>query len=98
MIQVSHERPRRVRDWNEWGTRTCLDHPGRFGLFASLPLPNVDLALAEIAYAYDVLHADGIGLSTNEGDIWLSDDRNWPVLAELNRRKRGGLCPSGCDV
>jgi 6-methylsalicylate decarboxylase len=81
----SSERARRVRDWNEWGTRTCLDHPGRFGLFASLPLPSIDLALAEIAYAYDVLHADGIGLSTTEGDIWLSDERNWPIFAELNR-------------
>ena len=83
----SHQRPRRVRDWNEWGTRTCLDHPGRFGLFASIPVPNIDLAVAEIAYAYEVLHADGIGLSTNEGDIWLSDERNWPVFAELNHRK-----------
>jgi predicted TIM-barrel fold metal-dependent hydrolase len=83
----SRERPRRVRDWNEWATRTCLDHPGRFGLFASIPVPNIDLAVAEIAYAYDVLHADGIGLSTNEDDIWLSDERNWPVFAELNYRK-----------
>ena len=64
-----------------------MDHPGRFGLFASLPLPHVDLALAEIAYAYDVLRADGIGVSTNEGDIWLGDERNWPMFAELNRRK-----------
>jgi predicted TIM-barrel fold metal-dependent hydrolase len=83
----SKERPRRVRDWNEWGIRTCLDHPGRFGLFASIPVPDIDLALVEITYAYDVLHADGIGLSTNEGDIWLGDERNWPVFAELNRRK-----------
>src|SRR4249919_1717493 len=39
----SKDRPGRVRDWNEWGARTCLDHPGRFGLFASLPLPHVEL-------------------------------------------------------
>ena len=83
----SDARPARIRAWNEWGARACGDHPGRFGLFASLPLPDVDLALAEIAYAYDVLHVDGIGLSTNEGDIWLSDERNTPVLAELDRRK-----------
>lgn len=83
----SRERPQRVRDWNEWGTRVCSDHPGRFGLFASLPVPDIDLALSELAYAYDVLRADGIGLSTNEGDIWISDERNWPLFAELNRRK-----------
>ena len=77
----------RIRTSNEWGARACGDHPGRFGLFASLPLPDVDLALAEIAYAYDVLRVDGIGLSTNEGDTWLSDERYAPVLAELDRRK-----------
>jgi predicted TIM-barrel fold metal-dependent hydrolase len=83
----SPARPRRVREWNELGARICLDHPGRFGLFASLPLPDIELAVAEIAYAYDVLGADGIGLSTNEGDIWLGDERNGPIFAELNRRK-----------
>jgi predicted TIM-barrel fold metal-dependent hydrolase len=81
------DRPRRIREWNEWGARTCLDHPSRFGLFASLPLPDTDLALAEIAYAYDVLHVDGIGMSTNERDIWMGDERNELVFAELNRRK-----------
>lgn len=84
---ASDLRPRRVREWNEWGARACGDHPGRFGLFASLPLPDVDLALAEIAHAYDVLKVDGIGLSTNDGDTWLSDARYAPVLAELDRRE-----------
>ncbi len=81
------ERRRTVRGWNEWATTLCTDHPGRFGLFAALPLHDIDGSLAEIAHAYDVLQADGIGLSTNEGDIWLGDERNWPVLAELDRRK-----------
>ena len=83
----SDGRNARIRASNEWGARACGDHPGRFGLFASLPLPDVDLALAEIAYAYDVLRVDGIGLSTSEGDTWLSDERYAPVLAELDRRK-----------
>ena len=83
----SKDRPRRVREWNEWGTRACQDHPGRFGLFASLPFPHVDLALAEISFAYDMLRADGIGLCTSEGEVWLGDERNWPILEELNRRK-----------
>jgi 6-methylsalicylate decarboxylase len=83
----SKERPCRVRMWNEWSAGICRDHPGRFGLFASIPVPNIDLAVAEVAYAYDVLNADGIGLATNEGDIWLSDDCNAPVFAELNRRR-----------
>ncbi len=83
----SAERPKRVRDFNEWGAKACLDHPGRFGLFASLPLPDIDLSLEEIAYAYDVLHVDGIGMSTSEGDTWLGDERNAPVFAELDRRQ-----------
>ncbi len=83
----SPARPGRVRDANEWGTKVCRDHPGRFGLFASLPLPDVDLSLAEIAYAYDVLGADGIGMSTSEGDLWLGDERNAPVFAELDARR-----------
>src|ERR1700737_3903320 len=58
----SSERPRRVRDWNEWGTRTCLDHPGRFGLFASIPVPKLTRARAQLAYAYESLHADEMRL------------------------------------
>ncbi|WP_428394345.1 amidohydrolase family protein [Lichenicoccus sp.] len=76
-----------ARRWNEWATRICLDHPGRLGVFASLPLRDVDAALAEFAYAYDVLHADGIGLPTNDGDTWLSDERFLPLYEEMNRRK-----------
>ena len=80
------ERPWQIRKWNEWATKLCLQHPGRFGLFASLPLSHVDLSVVEIGYAYDVLHADGIGLTTNDGDVWLSDERYWPIYEELDRR------------
>jgi len=76
-----------ARAWNEWATTLCVDHPGRFGLFASLPLRDIDACLVEIAHAYDVLHADGIGLPTSDGDVWLSDARFTPVFAELDRRK-----------
>lgn len=38
------------RRLNEEGTRLKHAHPGRLGLFASVPLPDVDGALAEIAY------------------------------------------------
>jgi predicted TIM-barrel fold metal-dependent hydrolase len=42
-----------AREMNEIGRRAVMDHPGRFGLFASLPLPDVDAAIAEIAYCVD---------------------------------------------
>src|SRR5258706_5759173 len=42
-----------ARDCNEYGVRLMAAHPGRFGLFAILPLPDVDGSLREIAYAYE---------------------------------------------
>jgi 6-methylsalicylate decarboxylase len=74
------------RTCNEFGTRMVADHATRFGLFASLPLPQVDAALREIEYALDVLQADGIGLLTSYGDRWLGDPSFAPVFDELNRR------------
>jgi len=82
-------RDRRVavnRECNEFGARMMADHRDRFGLFASLPLPDVDASLREIAYALDTLHADGIGLLTSYGDRWLGDPAFAPVMDELDRR------------
>jgi predicted TIM-barrel fold metal-dependent hydrolase len=63
------------------------DHPGRFGLFAMLPLPHIDESLKEIAFAFDTLKADGIGMMTNYGDSWLGYPQFAPIWEELNRRK-----------
>lgn len=78
---------KRARETNEWSTRHCLDHPGRFGLFASLPMNDVEGSLIELAYALDVLKADGIGLSTQYQSAWLGDPKFEPIFQELNRRK-----------
>jgi len=75
------------RECNDFGARMAADHRARFGLFASLPLPNVDDSLHEIEYALDTLRADGIGLLTSYGDRWLGDAAFTPVMDELNRRR-----------
>ncbi len=64
-----------------------IKYPRRFGLFAALPMPDVGGSMEEIAYALDVLHADGIGLKTNAHGIYLGDPRFDPIFQELNRRK-----------
>jgi predicted TIM-barrel fold metal-dependent hydrolase len=75
-----------ARACNEHAAKLVSEYPGRFGFFAAVPLPDVDAALAEIEYACGALRADGIGLFTSYGDIWLGHPRFVPVLAELERR------------
>lgn len=75
------------RECNDYGARMMVDHRERFGLFASLPLPDVDASLQEIEHALETLRADGIGLLTSYADKWLGDSTFAPVMDELNRRK-----------
>jgi predicted TIM-barrel fold metal-dependent hydrolase len=81
------EAARIARESNEYARRVADDHKGRFGVFAMLPMPYVDESLKEIAYAFDALHADGIGMMTSYGDKWLGYSEFQPVFDELNRRK-----------
>jgi 6-methylsalicylate decarboxylase len=78
---------RMSRDSNEFAARMAQDYPGRFGLLATVPMPEIDATLKEIEYACDKLSADGVALMSNYGQIWPGDPTFAPVFAELNRRK-----------
>ncbi len=76
-----------ARACNESTAEMVRAYPGRYGFFASIPLPDVDGSLAELAYALDVLGANGIVLMTNYGDRWPGDPDFAPFFAEVGRRK-----------
>lgn len=78
---------RMARLCNEYGAQMVREHPGRFGLFATLPMVDVEASLKEIDYALGTLQAEGFGLQTNYGDKWPGDAAYRPVFEELNRRK-----------
>ncbi len=89
--RVLMRNPRRRRDvargCNEFQADLIRNHPRRFGSFALLPLSDVDGALAELSYALDVLHLDGVGLFSSFAGRYLGDPLFDPVFDELNRRK-----------
>ncbi len=72
---------------NEFGARMGLDYKNRFGLFATLPFPDVDACLKEMEYALDVLKADGIGMMTSYDGKYPGDAAYKPIFEELQRRK-----------
>jgi predicted TIM-barrel fold metal-dependent hydrolase len=76
-----------ARHCNEYAVRLKRDYPNRFGVFAVLPLPDIDLSLKEIEYSFDVLGVDGVGLLTNYDARYPGDAHFAPIFKELNRRK-----------
>jgi predicted TIM-barrel fold metal-dependent hydrolase len=80
---------RLCRSCNELAAQAMRDHPGRFGMFASLlllPGMDMDAALREIEYCLDVLGADGVALRSNYEGRHLGDPSFDPLWQALDRR------------
>ncbi|POX64417.1 amidohydrolase [Streptomyces sp. Ru62] len=71
---------------NEFAADVLRAHPGRFGHFASLPLPDVDGARAEAAHALDVLGSHGVAVETNHAGAYLGNARFEPLWRDLDER------------
>src|SRR5579859_3380035 len=78
--------PTLLRRCNEACAELRQRHPGRFGCFASLPLPDVDASLREAAYCLDTLKADGFIIFTSYDGLYLGDAHFAPLFEELDRR------------
>jgi 6-methylsalicylate decarboxylase len=71
---------------NERTAELVRSAPSRFAGLAFLPLPGLDDALTELAYALDVLELDGVALLSNVGGTYLGDPSWDPLWEELERR------------
>jgi predicted TIM-barrel fold metal-dependent hydrolase len=75
-----------ARDLNDYTADVCAAHPDRYGFFATVPLPHIDEASAEIVRALDNLHADGVVLLANNAGTYLGEDGQDRLFAALNNR------------
>ena len=83
---------RRTRACNDATAELIERHPGRFGGFACLPLPDVEGSLREIEHAVDTLGLDGAVLLASQSDgRYLGDPAFEEVMAELDRRETGAF-------
>ena len=74
------EARRIARETNDWGANLVRDYPGKFGLFASLPIPDIYASLREIEYSLDTLKADGFCITSNNGEVWPGDPALLPIF------------------
>jgi len=86
-VPATGEAGRRIaRESNEYAAKLGADHGRRFGFFTCMPMDDMDAAVSEVAYGFDVLKAQGVGLFTSYSGHWLGDAQFDPLFTELERR------------
>lgn len=73
------------RQVNEAGARIIGMYPERFAFAASLPLPFVEDALAELSYAKNVLGAAAAGLCSNYNGLYLGNPELEPLFSGIEQ-------------
>ena len=76
-----------ARSCNEYGASLAGMHPGRFGVLAALPFPDLEGAITEVAYALDTLKLDGVILFSNVHGMYVGDPEFNPLMASLKERQ-----------
>lgn len=74
---------------NNYASDLKAQYPTKFGFFASLPLPDIDAALAEIEYCFTQLDPkpDGVVFMSNFYGMYLGDPALDPVYEALDALK-----------
>ena len=75
------------RACNQYLSQQVQEHPGRFGMLATLPLHRPEDAITELDYAYDTLRADGVAIAASHAGMFLGEQHFQSLFAELNQRK-----------
>lgn len=85
-VGPAEERLQMARRVNDTVADLTRDVPSRFGVFASLPLPDIAASLREAERALDELGADGIICLSHVDGTYISDRSFDPILELLNDR------------
>jgi 6-methylsalicylate decarboxylase len=75
-----------ARDVNDYLADLVQAQPGRFGFFATIPMPHVDDSVAEVVRSLDELGADGVVLLANSAGTYLGQEGQEELFAALDAR------------
>ncbi|NUV65133.1 amidohydrolase family protein, partial [Streptomyces sp. CAI-85] len=75
-----------ARRLNDHSAALAADHAGRFGFFATLPMPDADASVTEAVRALDDLRADGVTLLANNRGTYLGGDDQDALWQTLDDR------------